>query len=175
MKSKKVFNILLLGAVDGVFSSAVLVVIDRVNYYYDELRNKETLKEIERIFQETGTHILPWVPQRSPLWWIGSACLNILMYVIASLAAHYLLAKRVSMFLLWQIVSLIVILEWIIVSLIALSLEWLLTAKSVQWSQLMTSSDLGFALGYIGITIGINILYGASLHVSVRYYSEKVV
>ena len=162
-------SIVLLSATDGLLSSALLVVFDQVNSYYAGLRFQEELKDVERIYKETGTYIDLFDMQPEPLWWLRFAGVNVLLFIVAGLLVHRYLAKRgPSVFLLWQAVGIVVLLGWGLTMIMIEGVDSFLAGRS--FHLLLEPRIRQILIGYsVGTILG-NFLYAAVLHVSRKYY-----
>jgi hypothetical protein len=132
------------------------------------------MRDVERIYQETGTHIqlINWQPE--PLWWVKVAGLNLLMFVIAGFIVHRFLAKHLkSVFLLWQVVGVTVILEWALTFITVEGIDSLVTQRPFHWISQSPAPIREIVIGFIVFTMAINIFYGVVIQVSAKYYSTE--
>jgi len=177
MKMNKFSNtsrLLLLSATNGLFSSSVLIVLDRVHSFYTEQRFQDEMRDVERIYRETGTHIqlINWQPV--PFWWVKASGINLLMFVIAGFIVHRFLAKHLkSVFLLWQVVGVTVIFEWALTFITVEGIHSLVTQRPFQWISQSPAPVREVVFGFIVSTIAINIVYGVVIQVSAKYYSTE--
>ena len=165
-------RLLLLSSANGFFSSAVLVALDRLHSFYLEQKYQEDMRDVERIYQQTGTHIqlIDWQPV--PFWWMKATGINLLMFVIAGFIVHRLLTNHVkSVFLLWQCVAVTVVLEWAITLIAAEGIHSFVTQRPFQWISQSPAPIREIAVGFVIFTIAINIVYGGVMQVSAKYYS----
>ncbi|HJP95810.1 MAG TPA: hypothetical protein VJ843_00405 [Candidatus Saccharimonadales bacterium] len=177
MKTKvlnKLLRISLLGVANGIFSSAVCVALDRINFYYAVQKYEENLNEVERFYQETGTHFQIYNPVPYQLWWIRAACLNVGLFILATLLSHMLIGRKVkSVFLRWQVVSVLVIAAWAVAILIIEVVESLVTGKSLSMLLKVNEYEEVTMWGFVLTTLAVNLVWGFVIKASARDYEMR--
>ena len=165
--------LLLLGIVNGLFSSAVLVALDRINLYYANLKYEENLKEVERVYQETGTHLLLYNPQPQPLWWVRVALFNIAMFAIATLIVHAVLARRIkSVFLIWLVIGAVVVAEWGITIAAIEAVESMVRGRRLLLLLPLSSSEGAVLAWYVMLTIATSMIFGMLIKATTVMYGK---
>ena len=143
------FRIATIGAVGGLFTFSMFLLIDRVDSYYDFLSRAE-----EGCYGASFNVM--------DLWWIPSAFWHALLFAVASLAAHrYLAARRMSHFSLWQLVGALGLSGWLVTIFAAAGLECLrlgsLYSLRTAVELLFTSSTVKF----VAAVFAGNVAYGS--------------
>lgn len=127
----------MLGAVGGLFSVSLFLLIARVDSYYDYLA------------QPIGAY---YYPDRSVenLWWIPVAFWHVLLSAVASLVVHRLQATGPkSNFLVWQAVGIVAFFGWLLTFSCFLGLGSLMHGDLDQASMIVKSLAPGFIAKYV--------------------------
>ena len=150
----------ILGAVAGLFTSSVTLLIARINSYYDYL---SWIAETDHYY-ERGVE---------DLWWMPLAFWHILLSVAAALLVHRYLRGRVrSPFLLWQIVGMTALLGWGLTFAIGLSLSCVMRGD-VDLAHTMNVLKLDVIEKYVSAAFACNVFYGSVMNASCRQYSDQ--
>jgi hypothetical protein len=153
------FRIATIGAVGGLFTFSMFLLIDRVDSYYDYLSRVE----------EACYGSYPYVMD---LWWIPSAFWHALLYAVASLAAHrYLAGRRMSPFLLWQVIGALGLSGWLLTLFTAIGLECL---RAGNMNALETGAELfltWFTVKFGAAVFAGNVAYGSLIQSVAAHYS----
>ncbi len=178
MKSGKWLNlwrVVLLGAIGGLFSSALYLMVSRAEEYFAELSYQEELaREALNPHHMIACRFNLW----NPLWWVNASCWNIVLFIVASLLVHRYLTRRVkSVFLLWQCVGLTVIAGWGLTILLGTILEGYLRKgefplETILEGMIFASNQVN-AFKFVTLMLGINVIYGTMAQVSGGYYRSS--
>jgi hypothetical protein len=161
---------MLLGAVNGLISSVVLVLIERVASYDAEVRERAATAVLaSKGHLVCGTH-------PNPMWWVLPSLWHIVLFIVASILVHRFLAKRdQSVFMLWQVVSCVVLAEWLITVTVGASIDYLSGFRSLA-SQLSWAIEQAFSprvLTFIALVFAVNVVFGTIMQMAQTHYSER--
>lgn len=154
----------LLGAAAGLFSSSVLLLIDRIDSYY------ASLAPVENADQFCGNDGF------RELWWIPLSFWHVVLSVVASLVVHRYLTKRIrSPFLLWQTVAITILVGWGLTVVFAVSMECVMRASLGPLEHLVSlaARDGAKLAKYLSIVFACNVFYGSVINASSRQYAEQ--
>lgn len=156
-------RIALLGATAGLFSSSVLLLIERIDTYY------ASLAKIENEDQFCGTNFL------LELWWIGPTFLHMMLSVVASFVVHRYLTNRIrSPFLLWQTVGITTVFGWGLTLFLVAGLQCVIHGNLDPLQHLPSSTALANLAKYGSVIFACNVVYGSVINASSRQYAEQI-
>ena len=151
----------LLGAAAGLFSSSVLLLVDRIDSYYASIAAAENE---DQFCGTNGLHELYWLPL---------TFLHTLMSVVASFVVHRYLSDHIkSPFLLWQTVGITTLFVWGLTGLVAICLQCVLRGDLHALERLVTSVDWTL-VKYVSVVFACNVFYGSVINASSRQYAEQ--
>ena len=150
----------LLGAAAGLFSSSVLLLIDRIDSYYASLRAAESE---DQFCGTSGLHELYWLPL---------IFVHMLMSVVASFLVHRYLSNRIrSPFLLWQTIGITTLFGWGLAGFVIVGLQCAVRGNLYALEHLVTSVDWTL-VKYVSVVFACNVFYGSVINASSRQYAE---
>lgn len=160
---------ILLGAVNGFISSVVLVLIERVASYDAEVHERAATAVLaSKGYITCGYH-------RNPMWWVLPSLWHIVLFIVASVLVHRFLAKRDrSVFILWQVVSCVVLAEWLMTVTVGATIDYLSGFRSLV-SQLSWALEQAFShriLTFIALVFAVNVVYGTIMQIAPKHYSD---
>ncbi|HKY42484.1 MAG TPA: hypothetical protein VJM50_05285 [Pyrinomonadaceae bacterium] len=162
-KLREDLSIGLLGAAAGLFSSSVLLLIDRIDAYYAYLAS---LGETD---QSCYTDFV------RELWWIVPTFWHVLLSIVAACLVHRYLKNRLkSPFLLWQVVGITAMLGWVLTVFVGFSLECLMRGNLNSLAYAVTSEKLADLAKYASAVFACNVVYGSVINAASRQYEEQV-
>jgi hypothetical protein len=148
----------LLGAAAGLFSSSVLLLIDRIDRYYAYLSSIDA--DYNKGLRE--------------LWWLPVSFWHVLLSVVASFLVHRYLTNRVrSPFLLWQVVGITTLLGWGLSIFLLVSLQCVMSGDLDPFEHLVLSTDVAAIAKYVSVAFACNVFYGSVINASSRQYAEQ--
>ena len=163
-KLREDLGIGLLGAAAGLFSSSVILLIDRIDAHYAYLASLE----------ETTDHVC-YVNMVRELWWIPPTFWHVLLSVVAACVVHRYLKNHVkSPFLLWQVVGIITMFGWALTFVLGFSLECLMRGNLNSLVYVLDSERLADLAKYTSAVFACNVLYGSVINAASRQYQEQV-
>ena len=163
-KLREDLSIGLLGAAAGLFSSSIMLLIDRIDAHYAYLAS---LKE--------STGQVCSVNFIRDLWWVLPGFWHVLVSVVAACLVHRYLKNRVkSPFLLWQVVGVTAMLGWGLTFLLGFSLECLMLGRLTPLVHAMNSENLAELAKYVSTAFACNVFYGSVINAASRQYAEQV-
>ena len=152
----------LLGAAAGLFSSSVLLLIDRIDSYYASLAAYENE---DQFCGTSGLHELFWLPLTFS---------HMVMSVVASFLVHRYLSNSIrSPFLLWQTVGITTLLGWGLTGITVVVLQCLVRGNLYPLEHLVTSVDWTLAK-YVSVVFACNVFYGSVIDASTRQYTQQL-
>lgn len=155
------FRIGTLGAVAGLLSSSVILLIARIDSYYNWLRGASYAYE--------RVEDLSWVP--ASVW-------HIILSVVASLLVHRYLKDQIkSPFLLWQVIGGTALFGWGLTAFLLVSVHCvvhgnLVAVRSVE--RFVVSDEVWFIARYVATVLACNVLYGSVISASSQQYVEQI-
>lgn len=162
----------LLGAIGGLFSSAIYLMAYRAEEYLAELDYQKQLA-LDAL-NPNGVTICR-MSILNPLWWVDASIWHIILFVVASLLVHRYFSKRMnSVFLLWQSIGLMVIVGWGLTVLFGIILDGYL-AKGVFpldkiFEGIISTSNQRSAFKFVALILGINVIYGTLMQLAAKHY-----
>ena len=163
-KLREDLGIGLLGAAAGLFSSSVMLLIDRIDAHYSYLASLE----------ETTDQVC-FVNMIRELWWIPPTFWHVLLSVVAACVVHRYLKNRLkSPFLLWQVVGITAMLGWGLTFFLGFSLECLMTGNLNSLQYVLDSERLASFAKYTSAVFACNVSYGSVINAASRQYAEQV-
>ena len=166
----KVWRTALLGAINGLFSSAVYLMVYRFDEYYAELQRSRW------IAQAKADGLCTLTIGVNPFWWVPASCWHIILFIVSSLFIHRYLAKRFrSVFLLWQFIGLMVMVGWGITVLIGTILDGYLVKGEVPLEAILGGVIYytlyeSSVIKFLALMMAINVIYGTVMQVAARHY-----
>ena len=152
------FRIATLGAVGGLFTFSVFLLIDRVDSFYEYL-------------SRAGEEAYGSYSNVMDLWWIPSAFWHALLFAFASLAAHrYLAGRRMSPFLLWQVVGALSLSGWLLTLFTAAGLECLRTGNLYSLEVLANLLFTSFTVKFVAAVSACNVAYSSLIQSAASHY-----
>lgn len=149
----------LLGAAAGLFSSSVILLIDRIDRYYAYLSSS-----IDADYNKGLRE----------LWWLPVAFWHVLLSVVASFLVHRYLTHRIrSPFLLWQVVGITTVLGWGLSTALVVSLQCVMSGDLDAFEHLVLSMDVAAIAKYVSVAFACNAFYGSVINASSRQYAEQ--
>lgn len=155
-------RIVMLGAAAGLFSSSVLVLINRIDTYYASLQE---LNNEDQFCYTSGYH---------ELWWLPLTLWHVLLAVAASLLVHRYLTNRIrSPFLLWQAIGITTFVGWGLSVVLLVGLQCVIRGNLYPLERLANPSDLVDLAKYVSVLFAGNVFYGSVINASSRQYAEQ--
>lgn len=152
-----------LGGAAGVFSIGVILLIARVDSYYDYLSSFETTS-----FGRYGQGV-------ENLWWIPFSVWHVVLSVAASLLVHrYLTMRAKSPFLLWQLIGAASLLGWGLTFLAGFIIDGVMQGNLHSVERTMNSVEAGYLAKYLSAAFACNVFYGSVIAASSRHYIEQL-
>jgi hypothetical protein len=152
----------LLGAAAGLFSSSLVLLIDRIDSYY------ASLAAFENEDQVCGTNFV------HELFWLPLTFSHMVMSVVASFVVHRYLSNRItSPFLLWQTVGITTLLGWGLAGITVVVLQCVVRGNLYPLEHLLTSMDWTLAK-YVSVVFACNVFYGSVIDASTRQYESNL-
>jgi hypothetical protein len=151
----------LLGVAAGLFSSSVILLIARIDTYYDYLSRMQegTYDAYERVDR------LSWIPVSA--W-------HIILSVVASFLVHRYLTPRLrSPFLLWQFIGMTSLFGWALTAVLIVSMSCVIEGDLSSLEHLMKPDDLLFIAKYAATVSACNVFFGSVISASSRQYVER--
>ena len=162
-KLREDLGIGLLGAAAGLFSSSVLLLIDRIDIYYTYLTS---IYETDQFCYEKGIRAL---------WWILPTFWHILLSAVAAFLVHRYLRSRISSpFLLWQVVGIAAIFAWGLTFFLGFSLACVTRGDLAPLEYEVTSERLVYVAKYVSAVFACNVVYGSVINAASRQYQEQI-
>ena len=160
-KLRRDLRIGLLGAVAGVFSVSMFLLVARIDSYY------EYLAWIGQISHEN-------YPRRvEDLWWIPVLLGQASLSVLAALAAnHYLGGCLKSPFLLWQIIGVGSLLAWGLMFLVFFTVAGIMNGEMPSIGDIETR-DFGYIAKYASAVFACHVCFGSLINASAREYGSN--
>lgn len=156
----------MLGAVGGVFSCAVLLLVERVEAYHAELQRLAS----EGYLEEPG--ITSYSTSLHPLWWAAPALWHIILFVVASFFVHRYFRRTNSPFLLWQAVGAAAIVSWALSLFLFVSLDAMITNDIASWETVLDSSKQWYAFKLVASVAAINTVYSTAIQIAAKHYTQ---
>ena len=151
----------ILGAMAGLFTSSVTLLVARIDSYYDYL---SWLAQNDHYY-ERGVE---------DLWWMPFAFWHILLSVVAALLVHrYLMGRIRSPFLLWQTVGMTALLGWGLTIVVGLILSCMMRGD-VDLAHTLNLLKLDVIEKYVSTAFACNVFYGSVMNASSRQYSDQL-
>ena len=161
-KIREDLRIGLLGAAAGLFSSSVLLLVDRIDTYYSYLASRG-VEAVQFCYSSNLRE----------LWWIPLSVWHMLLSVVASFMVHRYLTKRLrSPFLLWQVVGITTLFGWALSYLLVMSVECVMHGDLDSLPNAVTVSKLAGVAKYVSVVFACNVFYGSLIDASSRQYAE---
>jgi hypothetical protein len=155
----------ILGAVAGLFTGSVTLLISRIDSYYAYL---SWIRETDYASYDRAVENLWWVP----------ACLShMLLSTVASLLVHrYWRIRFNSPFLLWQLVGITSLCGWGLTLFLIVGLEYVMNpeVRILALERIVASFDAGFIAKYVATIFACNVLYGSVINASYRQYTYQL-
>ena len=146
-------RVALAGVCGGLFSVSVFLLAARVDSYYAYLTWREEIGYADTY--DRGVEDLSWIP--IALW-------HVVLSMVASLFMHrYLTTGRISTFLRWQAIGVVVLAGWGLTALIALSLDGLMHGNLSSIEYTLSRIPYGFVAKFVAVVFASNVLYGSSI------------
>jgi len=143
------FRTAMLGAVGGIFTFSVFLLIDRIDSYYAYL---------SRAGEEEYWHHSAFMD----LWWIPSTFWHALLFAAASFAAHrYLAGRRLSPFLLWQVIGAVGLSGWLLTLFTATGLECLRAGSLFPLESIAELLFTSFTAKFVATVFACNVAYSS--------------
>ena len=162
-KLREDLRIGLLGATAALFSSGVLLLIDRIDMYYaylSSIASETDYYSYNRGFRE--------------LWWLPLSVWHVLLSVVASFVVHRYLTNRLrSPFLLWQVVGFTTLSGWALSAFLVVSLKCVIDGNLNSLEDLVNAAKLASLAKYVSAVFACNVLYGSVINASSRQYAEQ--
>lgn len=158
-KFRKDLRVGVLGAVAGLFSVSLFLLVARVDSYYEYLARIEASS-----YQEYGGRV-------DSLWWIPVLLGQMSISVLVSLAAHRYLAGR-SPFLLWQAIGVGSLLGWFALMFVALGIDILMQGNIGAAERAIRLSDAILIAKYVAAVFACHVCYGSLINAAVREYAD---
>ncbi len=158
-KFRKDLRVGVLGAVAGLFSVSLFLLVARVDFYYEYLTWIESSG-----YQNYGGRV-------DSLWWIPVLLGQMSISVLVSLAAHRYFAAR-SPFLLWQAIGVGSLLGWLGLIFVALGLDLLMQGNINSAEHAIRMSDASLVAKYVAAVFACHVCYGSLINAAVREYAD---
>jgi len=153
----------LLGAINGLFSCAILAIIERITIHYAELQ--------EQIDMQSGP--VGYILQRQPFWNVTNCLWHVILFIAASLLLHRYLSSRIkSVLLLWVCVGAAVITGWALTFLTVTILMEVSPLEKILKSMIYSSSQRS-AFKFVAIVMSINVIYGTVVQMATKHYFRE--
>jgi hypothetical protein len=169
------WRVVVLSASGGLFSSAVYLMVYRVDEYLADLRYRE---ELAREAANPSGFFVCRFDLTNPLWWVNASVWNIVLFLIAGILVHRYLRKRVSsVFFLWLWIGFSVILAWGITVLLGVVLDgyWIkgqFPLERIIGGFVYTSNQIT-GLKFVAVMLASSVVYGTLMQVAARLYDGK--
>ena len=162
-KIREDLRIGLLGAAAGLFSSSVLLLVDRIDLYYSYLELNPA--EADQVCYINNLRELSWIPLA--IW-------HMLLSTVASFMVHRYLTKPLkSPFLLWQVVGITTLFGWALSYLLVMSIDCVMQGDFDVLAKSVATSKLAGVAKYVSVVFACNVFYGSLINASSRQYSER--
>ena len=152
-----------LGAVAGLFSISVTLLIARIDAYYAYISWLERTHYQESYYQPVEN-----------LWWVPIAVWHLILSITAALLAHRHLTMRLrSPFLLWQIIGTASLFGWGLTVLLVVGMEFLMSGSMYAPRHTFTAGDIANITKYVSLGFACNVLYGSVMKACSSQYTQQ--
>ncbi len=152
----------MLGAVGGLFTSSVFLLIERINSYHSYLSRLEE------------TDYADYTGVVDNLWWIPVSFWHVAMFVTISFLVHRYLADRWrSPFLLWQMSGFVVLLGWMLTFSVAVVLDYLMRGNMDSLGREINSQSLWYVGKFVSAIFASNVAYGSVMQIAAGKYAKS--
>ena len=163
-KLREDFRVGILGAVGGLFSISIVLMIARVDEYYAYLS----------WLHETSNYNPYDRGGAESLWWVPVTIWHLILSVATSLLAHrYLTTRLKSPFLLWQVIGTASLLGWGLTVLLVAGIDCLMTGNLYASQHTFTSGNIAEITKYVSVGFASNVFYGSVMKASSRQYTTQ--
>lgn len=151
-----------LGAAAGLFSSSVILLVARIDSYYQYLALRDPAD-----YGYQGVEAL---------WWMPAIVWHLLLSIVASLLAHrYLTIRPPSTFLLWQVIGIASLIGWAFTAFLLIGLDCVMTGHLDSLRRIANNVEIGPIAKYVSTVFACNVFYGCVMSASSRQYAEQPV
>lgn len=154
----------MLGAVGGLFTSSVFLLVERIDAHYIYLSRLEE------------SHYVDHFGDVDNLWWMPVLFWHVTMFVAASFLVHrYLAVRRRSSFLLWQMIGVVALLGWGLTFSVAVGLDCLMRGDIDSLERVMNSQGGWYVVKFVSAVFACNVAYGTVVQIAAGKYAEAEV
>lgn len=158
----------LLGAINGLFSCAILAIIERITIRHAELQ--------DQIDMQSGP--VGYILKRQPFWDVTNCLWHVILFIVASLLLHRYLSSRIkSVLMLWVCVGAAAIAGWAltflsVTILMGFMVDGFSPLEKILESMIYSSSQRS-AFKFVSIVMAINVIYGTVVQVAAKHYFQE--
>lgn len=151
------FRTAMLGAANGIFTFSLFLLMDRIDSYYTYLSHAS-----EKRYES------------DELWWVPGTFWQVLLFIVASFAAHrYLVNRCRSPFLLWQVIGVIALLGWLCTLSIVTGLESIMHGDMDPLERATNMFVTWFTLKFVAAVFAGNVIYSSLIQGAVSQYGSR--
>ena len=151
-KLRRDLRLAMAGACAGLFSVSVFLLGHRVLVFYDYLA-----------FRRASGYETPFEGVED-LWWVPVAVWHVVLSIVASLLVHrYLSNGRVSTFLRWQAIGVVVLFGWGLTMFTAISMDCLIRGNMQPVEQVWSMVKIMPVVQFVAAIFASNVLYGTAI------------
>ena len=162
-KLREDVRVVVLGAVAGLFSIGITLLVARVDTYYSYLALRE-----ETDYQYEG--------RVEDLWWVPASIWHLVLSIIAALLVHRYLTKHLrSPFLLWVVTGSTALLGWGLTWFLLVGLGCLMQGDLYPLErtiEVATSEKIFDIAKYVSTAFACSVLYGSVMKSGARQYAD---